>query len=49
MPAMVRPKGKTAKIAYDLVGKPGSLRSRKTREQKRIDSLLTTGEAYRAR
>lgn len=49
MPAMPRLPGKGKKIAYKILGVPAPMRSRRTKEQKRIDTRLVFEETTRVR
>lgn len=50
MPAMLRIKGKTTKIAYDILGKPQNMeKDRKTKKDRLIDRRLEFEDTYRVR
>lgn len=49
MPAMPRVRGKTTKIAYDVLGKPANMQDNKTKKDKRINQRLLFEETYRVR
>lgn len=49
MPAMLRIPGKATKIAYNLLGKPASLKYKRTHKQEVINKQLIMQETTRAR
>lgn len=49
MPAMPRPKGKATKIAYKILGVPGPIAFKRSKEQKKINKVLLFQESQRIR
>lgn len=50
MPVMVRPKGKGAQVAFDVIGVPQNLKKRRKRKKDRwINDKLTAEETSRVR
>jgi hypothetical protein len=49
MPATPRQKGAATKIAFNLLGKPANMRSKRTKERELLDKRLTEEETVRVR
>lgn len=49
MPAMLRIKGKSTKIAHNILGIPANLKSKKTAKQEKIERRLLFEDTIRAR
>ena len=49
MPATPRIKGKSTQIAFKILGIPGNMRSKRTKERETLDKRLTEEETVRVR
>ena len=49
MPIMIRPKSKSTKIAFNILGVPGAIQDKKTAKQKEIDRRLLRDNTARVR
>jgi len=47
MPAMPRPNKKCTKIAFNILGTPANMRSKKTESQKKLDEQLLAQQTSR--
>jgi hypothetical protein len=49
MPGMIRPKGKAAKIAFKILGKPANLQFKPNKRQRKANQRLVYEDTMRAR
>jgi len=49
MPATPRLKGKATQVAFKILGIPGNMRSKRTKEREALDKRLTEEETVRVR
>lgn len=49
MPAMPRPKGKATKIAFKILGVPGAIAFKRSKQQDKINKQLLYQETQRVR